>query len=353
MVNNIKSVRVYLTEEKDKDLDAYDHTCLSNVNMCPTWGILRYVHHKTLSASSRALALEAGSAAHDGFAALRLFQLHHFDKHPELAEHHGKRIFTPPRWKAICDAGKRATDLRTQAINVTSEALYTGEFYDDPSDRRRTTANLEEMLMAYVDRWDFERFPVWVRDPSDPTSDVGVEVPFDMVVEFTMEDGTILKYRFIGKIDGIHTEIAQDDRVVLHENKTAARMDDAWKNAFHMSHQVTGYLFALALWCKQHVDKAYILGTQLPLPRVISEGMYINRYARESHMFAHWFEWFFHTVQIIHQYKDDILTTPRYSHSCNRYFRSCSFLPICTAPDDEKLEIIEGMEEDRWSPLDD
>ena len=194
---------------------------------------------------------------------------------------------------------------------------------------------------------------MWVRDINDPTSDVGVEVAFDMVVQFDLDDGTSVRYRFVGKIDGVHTEPKFDNRVVLQENKTTARIDDAWKNSFQMAHQPTGYMLALSLWCGLHVDKFYLLGLQLPLPRTISEGIYLNRHSREPWMMTHWFNWFYHTATLISQYQDDPINAPRYTHSCNRYFRSCSFLPFCTADDAEKLQIMDEMEIDKWSPLDD
>lgn len=65
----------------DDDLDslqAFDFTKLSAVNTCPTWGIIRYGHHKVFSTTSRAMALEAGSACHEVFAAARLFDLCEF-----------------------------------------------------------------------------------------------------------------------------------------------------------------------------------------------------------------------------------------------------------------------------------
>ena len=52
------------------------------------------------------------------------------------------------------------------------------------------------------------------------------------------------------------------------------------------------------------------------------------------------------------QFIDDIINAPMYTHSCNRYFNSCSFLPFCAADDIEEKELIlTEMEDAEWSPL--
>ena len=54
----------------------FDNTKLVALNTCPTWGIIRYEHHRTYLSGNRAMALEAGGAAHQAFAAVRLCDLH-------------------------------------------------------------------------------------------------------------------------------------------------------------------------------------------------------------------------------------------------------------------------------------
>ena len=44
-----------LATEQDADLETYDHTKLSALNICPTWGVLRYGMHKKMSADGRAV----------------------------------------------------------------------------------------------------------------------------------------------------------------------------------------------------------------------------------------------------------------------------------------------------------
>ena len=63
------SLNTRMTTDEDKEtLTPYDHTKLSNINTCPTWGILRYSLHKTMGGHGREMALEAGAAAHEAFA---------------------------------------------------------------------------------------------------------------------------------------------------------------------------------------------------------------------------------------------------------------------------------------------
>jgi hypothetical protein len=192
------------------------------------------------------MALEAGSAAHDAFAAIRLYQLARPQKLSEHANHHGLRLFGEARWNSI----RRSVfdgvgEDRADCINAALEALYSSGFHDDPGDRRRTVTNIEEALIAYVDRWDHDRYPVWVRSSDDPTMDVGVEIGFDFVIEFEFYNTVTMlredsKYRFIGKMDGLHWD-GNTQNLVVHENKTASRLNDAWMMSFQMSHQVTGY----------------------------------------------------------------------------------------------------------------
>src|SRR5207342_3976291 len=107
--------------------------------------------------------------------------------------------------------------------------LNTSGFYDEPRDKRRTLSNLEECALAYIDRWRWDQ-PVWQRTPNDPMGNIGVEIPFDLVVELQYNTGRIREFRFTGKIDGIHHH---HDGLHIHENKTAARLNDAWAMSFH------------------------------------------------------------------------------------------------------------------------
>lgn len=361
-MKNIREVSFRPTDvEQDKDLPTFDNTKLTAINTCPTWGLLRYEHHKQMPGSGRAMALEAGSAMHDVFAAVRLWQLGFVQAHIELMEFHGNRLFGPQRWEKISQwvsanrldegfQGQYDND-ETARLNFCLEALYTSGFHDDPSDRQRTMRNLEEAAIKYVADYEWDRRAVWVREPHDPTSDVGIEVPFDIVITFVRNNGDEFSIRFIGKIDGVHVE--DNETIVIEENKTASRLGDAWMQSFEMAHQVTGYMMAIALWVKQPVNKAVVRGLSIPLPKSYDYGGNIaHTVMREQHHFEHWLNWVRHTVfELWLPYKDNVIDAPRYTHSCNRYFRPCSMLPFCAVPDDEKEQVLSEMEHKPWSPL--
>lgn len=346
----IASVTVRLATPEDAHIDAYDNTRLQAVNTCPTWGQLRYGMHKTMSGpGARAMALEMGTAAHEVFAAVRLWQLRYYQKQVDLADYHGPRLFGGTRYAAMLAAIDEREDERSQSLAFCLSALETSGFYDDPSDRRRTMTNLEEACIAYIDRWDWNRMPVWIRDETDPCSDIGIELPFDIVLSFVLEDGTHREYRFIGKADGLHI---RDGTLYLHENKTASRLDEAWRQSFLLSSQITGYCLALSVWSGEQITHAEIYGMSVPLPKNYDFGGLVREsVTRYSHHIERWFSWFLHTVEIDQSYKDNPIDAPRYTHSCNRYFRPCSMIPFCDAEEEEQKQILTEMFEDEWSPL--
>lgn len=355
-IPSIEKVAVRLTKEQDLHLPAYDNTKLVAINTCPTWGILRYGMHKSMSlppsqGGARQMALECGSAAHDVFAAVRLWQLRTYQGMSSLADYHGPRLFGNTRYQQMLEAADavKSEDERTRSLAYGLNALETSGFYDDPRDRRRTMTNLEEACIAYIDRWDWRRMPVWIRDRDDPLSDVGIELPFDIVLSFLLEDGSIREYRFIGKADGLHQ---RDTELILHENKTASRLDEAWSQSFLLSSQITGYCLALGLWAGSAITKAEIYGMSIPLPKNYDFGGITRvNVVRDTHHFARWFDWFLHTVELERAYEGDPVNAPKYTHSCNRYFRPCSMIPFCDASDEEQQEILGEMYHDEWNPL--
>ncbi len=362
----ILDVSVRLATEEDRHLPAYDNTTLTAVNTCPTWGIVRHVLKKRMSSNSRAMALEAGSASHDVFAAVRLHQLIYTQERPDLAAVHGTRIFGEERWDTLHSLLQADEDDSTRRVNFCLEALHTSGYYDDPQDRFRTIANIEESCLAYIDRWD-DKEPVWISGSCAPElaheQDVGIEIPFEMVITYTLlREGVIQKfsYRFIGRIDGIHlrkvwTKDSAHPRHLLHENKTGARLNEAWTMQWAMSHQVTGYCLAASLFIGQPINDGFVLGMQIPLPKSAYDygGIVREYFERPKWQTAQWFEWFLHTVQNIERYEGDIDSAPRFTHSCSRYFRPCSMLPYCTSESEERIEMIAEMVDDLWSPLKD
>jgi hypothetical protein len=347
----LRSLNTRMATEDDAHLPTYDHTKLSAINTCPTWGILRYSKHKKMPSSARTMPLEAGAAAHEGFAAVRWMQLYQI--HPELAMYHGPLLFGPDRFPVMFNVINDTATLRTNTINFVLEALETCGFYDDVSDRNRTISNISESLIAYIDAYDFDRYPIWVRDKDDPKSDVGIEIAFDIVVTIEYEEwpytNVIKEVRFTGKLDGLHWN--KEDLIIIEE-KTGGRLDDNWLAQWALSHQITGYCIATQTFTNTSCTHALVSGTRLPIGKVAAEGIRREYVPRTPLMFEKWANWFITTISTEQKYRDDVTAAPMFTHSCNRYFRTCSFLPFCAADTvQEKNDIIEEMEDDEWSPL--
>lgn len=353
---NLTNVSFRLATPEDVHLPAFDNTKLTAINTCVTWGIVRYVHHKTFRTGGRAMALDAGSAMHEVFAAVRLVQLYKevaardVPLAYEFFVYHGKRLFGDNRFtEFMLPKWNSEEDERSRILDFCLEALYTSGFYDDPSDRRRTMANLEECATLYIERWDWKRYPIWVRDPEDPSSDVGIEYAFDIVLEYSYDDGTTRRYRFVGKFDGVHWN---GDDLCIGENKTASRLDTAWAMSFQLSSQITGYCIAASVWTGLPTSRAVVWGTQIPLPKSYDDGIVREPVRREEHHFRRWLMWFLHTVDLAEAHQDDPANAPRYTHSCNRYFRPCAFVPLCYGTDEDfKTAFDTEMVVDEWSPL--
>lgn len=343
---SIDEVGIRLAGEADNALSAFDFTKLSAVNSCPRYGILRYTKHKVMSTGVRAMALEAGTALHQCFSAIRLWQLGYVQGHVALMQYHGTRLFGADRWAVIHGAMERAEgDAISSLRNGALECLDSSGFTDDPDDKRRTYSSLETSLLYYCQRWDHARYPVWIRDITDPSSDVGIEIPFAVVIE----GGGVPLFRYTGRIDGIHTD--KGGELIIQENKTAARLNIAWKMAFNTSHQVTGYAIAASLFSGQMIDKGIVLGLSIPIPRTVSDGLAMEYVTRPPHAKRQWLEWLMHTVQLHNTFQHAPLEAPMYTASCNRYFSPCQFIPLCAGDAEEQAIILDELHHDEWSPL--
>ena len=95
-------------------------------------------------------------------------------------------------------------------------------------------------------------------------------------------------------------------------------------------------------------------GLQIPVPKssMYSDGIMRYPTARNSEAVVEWAEWIMHTLAVIDQWKDDPTNAPMYTHSCNRYFRACSFIPLCTETREQRKHIYDNeMIVERWSPI--
>jgi len=342
-----------LATPEDQHLEAFDNTKLVAMGTCPTWGILRYQMHKRMPFTGRNTALECGKAMHQAFSWVRLCTL--WQQLPRIVRneafiHHGTRLFTADRIDHIRrDAGYPTEDFMEFVKRGAIAVLDTSGYFDEPRDKRRTLTNMEEAILHYIDRWRFDNY-IWVRDAFSPQSDVGIEWPFDMVVRL----GEMV-FRHTGRIDGIHVKKSgSDDRLSVHENKTASRLNDAWEMSFATSSQVTAYCVAASVYTQDVVRDADVFGLAIPLPRGYDYGGYVKTsVTREDHHITRWVSWLHYTVGLFNQWRDDPYRAPMFTHSCNRYFRPCSLIPFCDADPEEQHRIVEDMITDPWSPLDD
>jgi len=91
---------------------------------------------------------------------------------------------------------------------------------------------------------------------------------------------------------------------------------------------------------------------RIPIGKVPAEGIRREYVPRKPIMFEKWANWFVTSIAMEQEYRDRVVDAPMYTHSCNRYFSTCSFLPFCAADTvEEKEQIISEMEEDKWDVL--
>ena len=213
----VKTISPTLPEEA-KTLRAFSNSRLEGISECPTFGVVhmqrQYPQH------GRAMALEAGEAMHQFFAAMRVWQYAQVSGSADHAKATGERIFGEPRWKEVWKNVKKQKNDIDQIGQLAVDILNTSGFYDDPNDSTRTLANMQTAAVVYArETYPYlYAWPIWVADPKAPLKPVGIEQVFDCVVEYT--DGK--RIRFIGTLDGILCNTQKDMRVTMADNKTAS-----------------------------------------------------------------------------------------------------------------------------------
>ena len=343
----------------DTSLPWVDFSTLTAVNTCPRWGIIHSIHGKRLPTGvERVLPLEAGRAMHDVFACCRFFDLlTHINTKldnvgSDLVYGYARKLFTtsavPDRWEQALSYYFSSEDAETRCMQMCLNLLETSGYHDDPRDTKRTQSNLENAAINYVQRYPLGRFIPIMTDKV-----IGVEVPFDVTLYYP-DDAPLT--RLIGRVDGICYDTLRPSSKVpeIHENKTGSRIDTVWSNSFDTSHQVTTYCAAMSCLLDMEINNCTMWGLQLPVPKSSMYGDGTMRYptSRDSGAYAEWAVWLMHTLTIIDQYKGDPTNAPMYTHSCNRYFRSCSFIPFCTETREQREHIFKHeMIEARWSPI--
>ena len=281
------------------------------------------------------MALEAGEAMHQFFAAMRLWQLEVIQKLPDHAKAAGIRIFGPARYTGMRKAMAESKSQVDQVANIAHFILHSSGFHDDPNDAVRTISNMETSAMEYAKYTlpYIKSWPIWVADKKNPEKPIGIEQVFDVVIEY--EDGGMV--RFIGTLDGILCNAERNMQITMAENKTAARMDKGWIQSFLMRHQVTGYiacgqaLFGIDMW------HARIYGCKIK-PTFRGEDVHVEPVKRDAEAVAHWANWVRLQSDLFEAYRENWEQAERRTHSCNRFFRPCSLIPFCADTSTGRIE---------------
>lgn len=194
-----------------------------------------------------------------------------------------------------------------------------------------------------------ERWPIWIADEEDPTKAIGVEAAFDIEIERRSNISEVM--RFIGQIDRLHEVTRENEtKLVLGENKTGARLDDSWASAFDMSHQITGYQIAAFTITQRHLVDAKVYGMKNKQTGHAEDINPITPQPRTGEAFETFIDWAFDAKAIYDKYMNDWEHAPRYTHSCNRYFRKCAMLPFCTDTRAGRKEQFKEMVQADLSP---
>lgn len=321
---------IQATPDKLKDiLKPFSNSVLDALNTCPMWGIIRYGYRRSFVYSARSMALEAGHVMHEVFAACRLWQLAFQQGERDRAFKHAHQLYTTSRWDQCFQA---KSDPRDELLTLCFNVLNTSDFYDDPTDKIRTISNMEQSTIRYVDEHlaQMEAWPIYFDDFV-----TGVEQVFDIVLTYT--DST--QIRLIGTIDAILRSV-RNNRIYIGENKTANRPDDVWRSAFTMSHQVSGYCAGASTLITPSIDirDAKVFGIKVKQTGH-TDDYNTFQVKRDEEFISNWAAWVYHTVQeIFEPYFKNWEEAPRYTHSCNRYFRTCSMVPFCADTAEGRIE---------------
>lgn len=318
----------------DSKLVPYSYSILDAVTTCPMWGVIRYGHRKHYEGNARAMALEFGAAAHEVFASLYLYQLGFIQSLPDHMHHHARRIFkSDDRFVRALVSNDQEADDRDRLISLGYNILHTSDFYNDPNDNIRTIENLEVGIIKYVDNVlpSMPRWPIWVSDVKNPAAPIGIEVAFDIELVRTnlskIDEPIQEVVRYVGQLDRLHEK---ETDLILGENKTGARLDSTWAGSFDMSHQITGYLLAVYTLLQRPCTRTKLLGLKNKQTGHSDDFNPIDPKDRDEEMFQTFIDWAIHSKNIYERYMDDWENSPRYTHSCSRYFRPCAQLPFCT-----------------------
>lgn len=327
------NIRLY-NEETDSELPWFDHTRTAALLTCPRAGMLHYFENKVMDSERRELALECGDAMHKGFSACRLLTIN-----KNLIDNEGLRIFGNKVWNEL-------SDKVSNPEQFILSALYSTGYEDDPEDRKRTLNNMEEALIYYYN--NCEKDAVLVINEDNNNTFVGIEHNVNFVVDFTLDTKEIKSLRFLGRADGIHIS---NNGITVEENKTTSMsLSSSWLDQWETAHQLTGYIIDIGLKTGENINIAKVIGLQIPLPKLEFNGLRVIPVQRYPRQFDEWASWLAIAFEVYERYKNNVLKSPMFTHSCNNYFRTCQYLPMCAGDEDLFKYAYDNLELKVWHP---
>lgn len=339
----LHSVRPTTQEEKNSNMPYFTSSILEAVNTCPKFGIIHSILSKRFVTGYRQMALEAGSLMHEVFSMLNLYQVGMVQQLPEHMNVHGTKEFSSYRWERVSQHFKPVADTSTESIMLEAamfDLMATSSFYDDDNDRVRTLSNLEHCALELINYWlmNFRSFNIYISNVNDPTAPIGVEQSLDVV--FNTSHGA---FRFIGLVDALYQN-KDTGQIKQGEYKTTSSMNDAWRMAFDTRHQITAYNAALHAYFDNVSQDVILLGSSIPVRKTTAPVQHFPVYRDESAV-----QQFLQTMVFTKFVKETFLSqplfAPTFTHSCNRYFRPCAFIDLCSSALADQEAMLEQMEE--------
>jgi hypothetical protein len=346
-------------ETHSLSLPQFDNVKLAAVATCPTFGIMRYVHHKLYASPYRQMPLLAGLAAHEAFNAVRLGDLYFNGERfygdtfnsAHVARRRAEMLFGQDRTASWCTALNRGEDVERSIMLGALDIFESSGYYDDPMDKRRTIANIEETIVGYVTRYPLGKIMCVVKRDVLQRPFVGVEVPIDMFLRITDMDGAH-EYRFTGRTDAVMYTGTKRDVISIEDDKTASRLNEAWSESWKIAHQPTGDCLGVSALLGVEVRRGIIRGASIPLPKTYDFGGIVTApFTRTPLQVSEWADHVVHIMDIVAKYENNPYKAPRYTTSCNKYFRPCNYVPFCDSDIDDRAAMYAEMDTVKWDPL--